>query len=61
VKNSNADPQQFTLVLKDLDEKTRGYVQTTKHGTESELRTALKEVMSEVELDALFKQAKPTA
>jgi hypothetical protein len=59
ISEPHTDPQEFTLVLKYLDNKTRGNTQTTKYPTEPELQAALKETMSELELDDLFKRAKP--
>jgi hypothetical protein len=52
VKTANTDPQEFTLVLNDLEKTTKGYVFTTKSGTESEIRGLLKSAgLSDAEID----------
>lgn len=59
VKTGTTEPQKFTLVLKDLENTTKGYTQTTKHGTESQLRELLKESgMSDAKINDAFSQAK---
>jgi hypothetical protein len=57
-KAGRKDPQQFELILKDLDNKDRGYFQTTRYGTEPQLRTILQAGgMLESEIDSLFERA----
>jgi hypothetical protein len=52
VKTANTDPQEFTLVLNDLGKTTKGYVFTTKSGTEPEIRELLKgSGLSDTEID----------
>jgi hypothetical protein len=52
VKTADTDPQEFTLVLNDLGKNTKGYVFTTKSGTESEIRELLKSAgLSDAEID----------
>jgi len=58
-KTGKKDPQIFVLVLKDLDNTTKGYAQTTRHGTESQLREYLKNGgMSDTKIDDAFNRAK---
>jgi len=40
-KVPGTDPQKYELRLYDAEEKTRGYFQTTKYGTEEEIRAML--------------------
>ena len=57
-KTANTDPQEFTVVLKDLENTQKGYIQRTEHGAEPAVRTLLKNVgMSEPEVDSLFNHA----
>ena len=58
VKTPNTDPQEFTLVLKDLDNTKKGYLHSTEHGTESEMRKLLKSSgVSDTDIDAAFNRA----
>ena len=42
-KIANTEPeQQYELILKDLENKSPGYVQTTEYGTEAQVRAMLK-------------------
>jgi hypothetical protein len=52
-------PQQFELAYRDLERATdRGYLVTTKYGTEFVLRSALKDCgVAESVIDALFQNA----
>ena len=52
-------PQQFELAYKDFEKATdKGYLVTTKYGTESVLRTAMKDCgVAEAVIDALFQNA----
>jgi hypothetical protein len=55
VKTADTDPQEFTLVLNDLENTMKGYVFTTKHGTESEIRELLKSAgLSDADIDIAF-------
>lgn len=57
-KVGNTDPQQFEVLLKDTENTTRGYLMTTKYGTESELRMRLNEAgMPQSDINQLFLQA----
>lgn len=59
LKTGKKDPQIFMLVLKDVDNTTKGYTQTTEHGTESQVREYLKNGgMSETKIDEAFRRAK---
>jgi hypothetical protein len=61
LKAGKKDPQIFVLVLKDLENTTKGYAQTTRHGTESHLREYLKNSgMSDTKIDEAFRRAKET-
>jgi hypothetical protein len=54
----NADPQEFVLVLEDLENKKSGYIWTTEYGTEPEVRAILKNGgKPEPKVDALFNHA----
>ena len=52
-------PHQFELAYKDLEKATdKGYLVTTKYGTESMLRAALEDCeVAESVIDALFQNA----
>ena len=41
-KLANTEPQRYELCFYDTAEQTRGYVQTTRYGTEAEIREMLK-------------------
>jgi hypothetical protein len=56
-KVANTDPQKYTLAYRDLEDRTKGYTFSTKHGTEEQLRAALKESMTPLEIDVLFGRA----
>jgi len=57
-KVGNADPQEFELSLKDLENKKPGYLGRTEYGTEAEVRARLKDSgISEFEIEKLFKNA----
>jgi hypothetical protein len=59
LKAGKKDPQIFVLVLKDLENTTKGYAQTTRHGTESQLREYLKNSgMSDTKIDEAFRRVK---
>jgi hypothetical protein len=54
----DTDPQEFELRLHDSENKKDGYVMNTEYGTESELRSMLKNGgIQEPAIDSLFKQA----
>jgi hypothetical protein len=54
-KDGSADPQLYTLVLKNLENTQRGYLGRTEMGTEEALRAALKNGgMPEAEIDRVF-------
>jgi hypothetical protein len=54
-KTGNADPQQYTLVMKDLENTQKGYLGRTETGTEEAIRSALKNGgMPESEIDVAF-------
>ena len=54
-KLPGTDPQQFHLVLKDTRNTSRGYISTSKVGTEEMLREALARGSVEIqEIDRLF-------
>jgi hypothetical protein len=54
-KVGTEQPQLFELVLKDLENNTPGYFQTTKFGTEPQLREVLTESgIEEAEINRLF-------
>ena len=57
-KIANTDPQEFEIRLKDKENTKPGYMMTTDSGTETELRTRLKDSgMREPDIERLFKQA----
>lgn len=57
-KIEDTDPQEFEIRLKDKENTKPGYMMTTDIGTESELRSRLKEAgMQEPDIERLFKQA----
>lgn len=57
-KLANTQPQRYELFLYDTAEKTRGYVMTTKYGTEEEIRAMLKNGgMIEGQIEFYFAQA----
>jgi hypothetical protein len=57
-KIANTDPQEFEIRLKDKENTKPGYMTTTDSGTETELRTRLKDSgMREPDIERLFKQA----
>jgi hypothetical protein len=58
-KLPRTDPQQFHLVLKDTRNTTRGYISTSKVGTEEVLREALAgDDVETQEIDRLFLSAR---
>ncbi len=58
-KTGNAEPQQFTLVMKDLRSTQKGYLGRTEIGREEAIRSALKKGgMPEAEIDAAFQRTK---
>jgi hypothetical protein len=57
-KTGNADPQQYTLVMKDLRSTQKGYLGRTETGMEQAIRSALKKGgMPEAEIDVTFQRA----
>ena len=58
-KTATTEPEQeYELVLKDLENKKTGYTQTTKYGTEGEVRTILKDGgLTEAQIDYYFTRA----
>lgn len=57
-KIEDTDPQEFEIRLEDKENTKPGYMMTTDIGTESELRSRLKEAgMQEPDIERLFKQA----
>ena len=56
-KTAESDAQEYTLVYRDLENEIAGYTFSTAHGTEEELRAALKESMTPAQIDILFIRA----
>jgi hypothetical protein len=55
-------PREYELVLKDLDNVNKGYMQSTKYGTEAELTELLSNGgMLSAEIVELFAHAKSSA
>jgi hypothetical protein len=58
MKTGNSDPQQYTLVMKDLENTQKGYLGRTETGTEETIREALRKGgMPESEIDVAFARA----
>jgi hypothetical protein len=58
-KTGNADPQQYTLVMKDLRSTQKGYLGCTETGMEEAIRSTLKKGgMPEAEIDVAFQRTK---
>jgi hypothetical protein len=56
-KNGNANPQQYTLVMKDLRSTQRGYLGRTETGMEEAIRSTLKKGgMPEAEINVTFER-----
>jgi hypothetical protein len=57
-KTGKTDEWEFELVMKDLENTTRGYTFTTKYGSEAAIREALLDAeVSQIEVQRLFASA----
>jgi hypothetical protein len=57
IKTGNANPQQYTLVMKDLRSTQKGYLGRTETGVEKAIRSALRKGgMPEAEINVTFQR-----
>jgi hypothetical protein len=57
IKTGNANPQQYTLVMKDLRSTQKGYLGRTETGVEKTIRSTLRNGgMPEAEINVTFQR-----